>query len=752
MDQQELRQWEAKCTQEEPPACRAGCPLNVDSRAFVLTMAQGQMDAARAILDKNMPFTAITARLCEAPCEEFCLRKDFGGALGIGCLERTCVENTQSKARVLRLPARPKKVAAFGAGPSTLSLAADLSKKGYNVTVYHQGEAPGGWLRDVPEADLPQKILDEELARLTAQHVFFVAVPHVDLALVQAHAADAVYVGQDDALAPDLIASLGTPDFATLALEQSGWFTGGFDGKHRFISALSQGREAAVSIDRFLQGASLTSSRVFLRNGQTTLFVQTRDVVPVDRLEPASGRIFTPAEAQQEGGRCLDCQCLECVKHCVYLSENKSYPKAYARRIFNNLAIVQGMRQANTFINSCSLCGQCEVICPFDFSMAGLCLNARHEMVQDKRMPPSAHWFALEEMKSAASDQAFVLRHASGHTTSKRVFFPGCQLGGIRPEQTLALYDRLLEDEPATGIWLSCCGAPAHWSGRETEFATWAQTMLSQWQELGQPTVVTACSTCLAMFQEHLPQFEAKSVWTLLDATAARPLAQALALSDPCTSRHDQTTREAVRGLLESMGQELAALPMSGELTECCGFGGLMDNANPDLARKVRQARVEQSEAPFLTYCAMCRDQLAKTGKPVLHLLDLLFPDLAQDGTLPAVGISARRMQRRSLKNKVLARYNEPGRPREPWEEIALLLSAEVASLLEERRILEDDVRRAIYLAKQSGRGFRHADGRCMAVAELGEVTFWVEYREVDGVAEILTAWSHRMRIMGGVR
>lgn len=756
MDQKELREWEAKCIQEEPPACRAGCPLGVDARAFVQAMARDDLNAARGVLEKSMPLAAITARLCEAPCERFCIRKDLGGAISLGLLERLCIRETQPKGKTLRLPARPRKVAVLGSGPSSLAVAFDLAKKGYPVSVYHLGSAPGAWLRELSGSVLPAEILDEELRRLTALHVAFTPVSALDAALSAGHPADTVYVGQDDAIASDLLAGLGSPDPLTFALDRPGWFSGGMgltDHPYRFITAMSHGREAAVSMDRFLQGASLTSSRVALRHGRTDLFTQTRDIPSEKAVIPAGAEGYTRQEGVEEAGRCIDCQCLECVRHCVYLKENGGYPKSYARRVFNNSAIVQGARQANTFINSCSLCGQCETLCPNDFSMADMCLGARRQMVRENRMPPSAHWFALEEMRAAGSEQAALVRHAPGSAASAALFFPGCQLSGIRPAQTLRLYDRLLELEPQTGIWLDCCAAPAHWSGRVGEFAELAKKLETIWIGMGRPKVVTACSTCLKMFREHLPQLGAVSVWSVLagesvPAVAAYP---ALALSDPCTSRHDEGTRKDVRTLLENMGQPLADLPMSGELTECCGFGGLMDNANPALARKVAAARVAQSDADFLTYCAMCRDQLAKTGKPVLHILDLMFPDLAHPATEPPAGISVRRANRRMLKAELLKRHGHGHPPLQPWEDLRLLISAPVAALLEERRILEDDLRQIIHRSMKQGRCFTHgADGRKIASAEIGEVTFWAEYREGEEGFAVLNAWSHRMRIKGG--
>ena len=101
----------------------------------------------------------------------------------------------------------------------------------------------------------------------------------------------------------------------------------------------------------------------------------------------------------------MQCECMECVKVCAYLEKFGAYPKRYAREIYNNASIVMGPRQANKLVNSCSLCGLCETVCPNDFAMQDLCLEARREMVGKGKMPPSAHEFALLDMEFSNSDR-----------------------------------------------------------------------------------------------------------------------------------------------------------------------------------------------------------------------------------------------------------------------------------------------------------------------------------------------------------
>lgn len=757
MDQKDLHEWEARCIQEEPPACKAGCPLGVDARGFIQAVGKDNLGGARAILEKSMPLAGIVARMCEAPCEQYCLRGSIGGSVAIGALEQMCIAEAPAKGKFLKLPPRPKKVALIGAGPSSLTVAFDLGKKGYPVSIYHLGDGPGSWLRDTPESVLSTEILEEELSRLATLRVTFHKVDILDESIVAEGGFDALYIGQDDSLAEDFIKMIGEPDTITFATERESWFTGGMaseDHEFRFISDVSQGREAAVSIDRFLQGASLTAARVPLRHGKTDLYTALEGIIFEERVVPTTGVGYTTEEGKREAHRCIDCQCLECVKRCEYLKSFEAYPKTYARRVYNNSAIVKGTHLANKFINSCSLCGQCETICPNDFSMADLCHDARKTMVQEDRMPPSAHWFALEEMRSARSEGALAY-HAPGRECSTTLFYPGCQLAGIRPQQTLRLYGYLQELDPATGLWLDCCGAPGHWAGREQEFSIIMGELENIWKDMGEPLVLTGCSSCLKMFRDHLPQIKVESVWVLLagNPPATAKAGVAMALSDPCTARHDKKTQTAVRNMLENIGQQLTPLEMSAELTECCGFGGLMESTNPDVAKKVTTARVKQTESEMLTYCAMCRDQLARTGKPVSHVLDLLFHDTAHSADEPSPTISDRRINRRGLINQVLESYpDEHSVPAADWESLSLQISPKLSVLFEERRILEDDIRKVLYQQRQKGSALIHGDnGSKISSAKLGPVTFWVQYKEENGTFNIERCWSHRMTISGGV-
>ena len=181
----------------------------------------------------------------------------------------------------------------------------------------------------------------------------------------------------------------------TFATSEEGVFAGG--GMRRdpqelsHIQSISDGRRAAISIDRYLQGVSLSASRAGEGPSLTRLYTSTEGMEHLPAVTPADGHGgYSPEEASREAARCMQCQCLECVKVCEYLDSFGSYPKKYIRQVYNNLSIVMGHRHANKLINSCSVCGLCSEVCPEDLHMGLVCKKARETLVKQGKMPPSA--------------------------------------------------------------------------------------------------------------------------------------------------------------------------------------------------------------------------------------------------------------------------------------------------------------------------------------------------------------------------
>ncbi|MEA4855195.1 MAG: pyridine nucleotide-disulfide oxidoreductase/dicluster-binding protein [Solidesulfovibrio sp.] len=764
MNQQDLRTIEARCIEEEQPKCQAACPIHVDIRAFMTKMAAGDLAGARKVLDRTMPLPGVLARICDHPCEAACIRGQVGGAIAVGALERTCAMATASGGKPLCMPQKGKRVAALGGDLSALTLAWDLAKKGFAVTLFVARPTAGGILNEISPDVLPPAVLAEALETLGRMGVAFKTGQPLDAAQLEAvrHDFDAVYVECAKEANP-LGASRDDADPLTLEFGPPGVFCGGWpadDGSRSIMRLVADGRRAATSIDRLLTGSTLTASREKEGACPTRSFTSLKDVPAVPRLEPTDPVTgFAPDQAKAEAARCLQCDCMECVKVCEYLKHYKGYPKLYARQIYNNLSIVLGNHSMNKMIDSCTLCGLCTEVCPEDFSMAELCLDSRRDMVNRGKMPPAAHEFALEDLAFSNGPDFALLRAEPGQTTCSHLFFPGCQLGGDPnariPEAYAFLRAKLAG---GVGLALGCCGAPALWAGRQTLFEEVVAAFRTQWESLGRPRLVTACASCLAVFRQAAPDIPAVSLWQVLNDETGLPEAAGftpdgpLAVHDSCTARHDATAQAAVRALLGKRGLAFEELPLSGRYTECCGFGGLVGNAHPELAKAITERRAAASPRDFLATCAMCRDRLAHVGKRAYHLLDLLFPGpgAADPATRPDPGFSLRHETRARLRRHLLATvWNEPTDPKAPAGP-DFTVSPEVRAVMEARHILDDDVKRTLAHAESTGRKFRNREnGHFLASFTPHRVTYWVEYVMEGATARVFTAYSHRMTVAG---
>ncbi len=765
MEQQELRELESRCIQEEPPWCTAACPLHVDARAFAGHVANERWADAWKVLRKHMPLPGILGRICDAPCEARCKRKEAGEAVRIGALERTCVQTEPPALRVLPMPANGKRIAVAGGGLSSLTAAWDLARKGYAVTVFQAQEHPGAGLWHYDPDKLPPDVIDSEIARLASLGMVFETGCDPESGEIISRCLesfDAVYLGLDaiegrgwEADRDDQGALRVEPKSQTTSRE--GLFGGGQSESPVWQSA--HGRWAAISIDRYIQAVSLTAGREKEGPYETRLFTSLKDVAPLPAVSLPEGQgAYPPADAREEARRCLQCECLECVKVCAYLEKFKAYPKKYAREIYNNLSIVIGDHPANKMINSCSLCGLCEQVCPNDFPMQDLCLEARRTMVKNGKMPPSAHEFALLDMAFSLSDRFALARHQPGCQTSDYAFFPGCQLCASAPDQVEDVYAHLRSTLPGgVGLMLGCCGAPAQWAGNKEQYENHAADFKAKWESLGNPRVILACSSCLRMFKENLPMVSAVSLWSVLEengpAIPAPDTASTFAVHDPCTTRHEAELQACVRRLLVKAGVSVQEIALGREETECCGFGGLMQNANPKLALEVVQRRAGRDAVDYVAYCAMCRDNLAAAGKRVVHLLDLFFPDSRQtDPALrPRPGWTRRQENRARLKAKLMEElWNEVPDPMEDYQKIKLEISEEVAELMEQRRILVEDLQRVIQHAETTGdRLFHPPSGHYKAAYTPFKVTFWVEYTVAGESFVVHNAYAHRMEVLG---
>jgi len=148
--------------------CSNACPLNGNCQGYIQLILRGKDEEALKMVKRDIPFPAILGRICSAPCENVChMKKKSGEAVAIRQLKRYLTDKLGDKDIPNLDEATGKKCAVLGTGPSAMTAAFDLLKKGHSVTAFEKESEAGGMLRwGIPAFRLPLDILKKEFIKL----------------------------------------------------------------------------------------------------------------------------------------------------------------------------------------------------------------------------------------------------------------------------------------------------------------------------------------------------------------------------------------------------------------------------------------------------------------------------------------------------------------------------------------------------------------------------------------------------------
>ena len=222
-----------------------------------------------------------------------------------------------------------------------------------------------------------------------------------------------------------------------------------------------------------------------------------------------------------------------------------------------------------------------------------------------------------------------------------KAFMPGCSLPSYDPKAVKKIMAYLKSVFPELGAVQKCCGKPTASLGQEELFKDRFGQLQADFDAIGAEEVIVACQSCFGMIKKFANHQQPRSLWTLLPEIGlpadlrgkAKNSNVVFSIHDSCPTRYERELQEGIRWILDELGYKTAEPQYTKDNTRCCGFGGMVVPANPDVANRVIARRVAEFETDnVVVYCAACRASMLGAGAQAWHILDLMWGPVIMQG------------------------------------------------------------------------------------------------------------------------
>ncbi len=160
-----------RCLHCKNPLCKKGCPISNDMPDWIRELSMGNLGNAMAIINAKSNLPAVCGRVCahERQCEGNCILNKKNAHIHIGKLERFVADfdSAMNLTRENLVPKTRGRVAVIGSGPAGLTVAGELSRKGFDVEIFEmEPEAGGVLMLGIPEYRLPKEVVRNEIKKI----------------------------------------------------------------------------------------------------------------------------------------------------------------------------------------------------------------------------------------------------------------------------------------------------------------------------------------------------------------------------------------------------------------------------------------------------------------------------------------------------------------------------------------------------------------------------------------------------------
>lgn len=324
--------------------------------------------------------------------------------------------------------------------------------------------------------------------------------------------------------------------------------------------------------------------------------------------------------------------CMLCVNECEMLKKYNTSPKNLLK-----IYLEKEIENVNPEISyACNLCYQCTIKCPKKIDLKEVFLGVRKVYIKNNngKSPMKGHRAIDVHQYLGYSKMFNSTNKAPNGKKTKYLFFPGCSLPSYNSLAVGKILDHLQERlNGEVGSLLKCCGKPPKALGQDDLFKERFASVQQELNKVGAEKIIVACQSCYGVFKEYAKQ-EVISLWELLPKIGLPKDAVKIGensdivfnIHDSCPTRYEKGIQDGIRWLMNEMGYKVEELENSREKTRCCGFGGMVAPAVPDVAKKVMERRAaESTTGHMVTYCAACREAMERGKVDALHIVDLIF-------------------------------------------------------------------------------------------------------------------------------
>lgn len=294
------------------------------------------------------------------------------------------------------------------------------------------------------------------------------------------------------------------------------------------------------------------------------------------------------------------------------------------------------LKQYGETVFRCTLCGNCQEVCPVGIHLKGLWTSIRHDLVHSKAYPPKINMIrnnlqesynVFAEDNEERADWVEDVRDAPDHGFVKDraevVYFTGCVASYFPLAQKIPV--ALAEILEAAGVDFTlladkewCCGFPLLGAGLPEMLQGFVDHNVAAVRAKGAKRAIFACPSCYQMWREHYPtEFSISHASQFLGELVRekkvplRELSLTVTYHDPCDLGRGARVFDEPRDLIRSIpGVQLVELPLNRENCSCCGGGGNLEMIDASLSADIAKRKIEQVVATgaqaVVTSCQQC--------------------------------------------------------------------------------------------------------------------------------------------------